>query len=517
MKLSWRTPCFVLGIVVLWRVALLFFTGQPIPANDAYIFDGGMINWLQHGHYVNPCIEVGYPISSGQVFSIYPPIYQIALLLWMPVFGFSTMSIIAMHVTLFAVAACLVLALTRKFFPGETNYAVIALLLFGITFNDRPEDLAHIFGLTSLWLVTRQLSQPRPHLRRNAVGLTLALLLTLYTSVIVGAFYFGAGFLTGAAAWFSQPKNGRTELALRVFSPFFAAALLFFAGVGLVIETHPLWWQGFLENGRKQSVMGGFHLPHQLELIKLIRTTPVFLVALGALPLVMARRRQLTAAPWLCLVAGVFTMGIALLFLTMTLIAPDYVNYVIYAQILLAAGLLALTGKLFPTHQRCVRLLLLGCVLLVSIRALGMTTWGAACAWKNSYWHSQAQLRAELKPFADSNAPVVLSSAFLYGAAQLGVRHPIHSDWYYDRALTSPTADFEGIVKLHPSKLVLTQFDYYRAFIPLLAKLQQHPELVTIRVRDESAVRTPDASPKLQRVVQHISWAPVIVDLDWKN
>ena len=51
----------------------------------------------------------------------------------------------------------------------------------------------------------------------------------------------------------------------------------------------------------------------------------------------------------------------------------------------------------------------------------------------------------------------------------------------------------------------------------MLAKLRQHPELVTVQVRDETAVRTPDSIPAMQRVVQHISWAPVIVDLDWKN
>ncbi len=503
---------------MLWRVLLLIFTAQPIPSNDAFIFDGGMINWLQHGHYVNPCIEVGYPISSGKVFSIYPPGYQIALLIWLPVFGVSVLSVMAMHLAMFTTAALLVLLLVRKFFPGGTNYALIALLLFGITFNDRPEDLAHIFGLASLWLVARQISQPRNQVW-NAAGITLALLLALYTSVIVGAFYFGAGFLTCAAAWLF--KNGRAERPLRpkvtVFVPFIVAAICFFAGVVLVIETHPLWWQGFLENGKKQSVMGGFHAPHSLEIIKLIRTTPVFLLALAALPFGFARRKQLIAEPWLFLVAGVFAMGATLLFLTMTLIAPDYVNYTIYAQIILAAGLLALAPKLFPESKCWPRALFAACVVLVSVRAVGMTTWGAACAWKNNYWHTQEQLRTELKPFVDSDAPVVLSSAFLYSAAEFGVQHPIHSDWYYDRALTAPGVNFDGIVKLRPPKLVLTQFDYYRGFIGLLDKLRQHPELVTVRVRDEALMPTPDANPKLQRVVQHISWAPVIVDLEWKN
>ena len=47
MKLNWRNPFFILGLVLLWRLALLIFTAQPIPANDAFIFDGGMANWLK--------------------------------------------------------------------------------------------------------------------------------------------------------------------------------------------------------------------------------------------------------------------------------------------------------------------------------------------------------------------------------------------------------------------------------------------------------------------------------------
>jgi hypothetical protein len=509
MKLNWRSPFFVFGLVLLWRVALLVFTAQPIPANDAFIFDGGMSHWLKTGHYVIPCMEVGYPISSGKVFSIYPPVYQIALLLWMPVFGISALSVMAMHLVMFAIAGILVVLIVRKFFPGETNYALLPLLLIGNTFTDRPEDLAHIFGLISLWLVARQISNPR-HNEWIDAGIILSLLLTLYTSVIVGAFYFGAGFLAVATAWCSQRRK-------LFFVPFFVTAILFVAIVFMVIEMRPLWWHGFLENGQKQSVTGGFHAPHFFELIKLIRTEPVFLMALGFLPFALARRKQLAAGTWASLAIGVFVMGLATLFLTMTLIAPDYVKYVIYGQVILAAGLLAGTAKLFPEKKSPVRCLILACVILVSIRAVGMTTWGAACAWENSYWQTQKTLQAELKPFVNSNVPVVISSAFLYRAQEMDVRHPIHSDWYYDRANYAPNADFEGIVKLHPAKLVLTQFDYYRGFTGLLAKLRQHPELVSINVRDETRVRTPDASPSLQRIVQHISWAPVIVDLNWKK
>jgi hypothetical protein len=41
--------------------------------------------------------------------------------------------------------------------------------------------------------------------------------------------------------------------------------------------------------------------------------------------------------------------------------------------------------------------------------------------------------------------------------------------------------------------------------------------MVDIHVRNLALVRSPDSLPSLQRVLQHISWAPVIVDLDWKE
>ena len=140
-----------------------------------------------------------------------------------------------------------------------------------------------------------------------------------------------------------------------------------------------------------------------------------------------------------------------------------------------------------------------------------------ACAWKNSYWQTRSEIRTEFAPFKESDAPVVVSSAFLYTALESGVRHPIHSDWYYDRVLTAPDADFDGMVSLRPPKLVLTQFDYYRGFVTLLDKLRQHPDLVTFQVRDFAALRPPDSISSLQRVVQHISWAPVVVDLNWNS
>jgi hypothetical protein len=170
-----------------------------------------------------------------------------------------------------------------------------------------------------------------------------------------------------------------------------------------------------------------------------------------------------------------------------------------------------------PGRGRWLRAGLLACALLVSVRALGISTWGAASAWKNSYQSTQTILRQELQPYVATDQPVLLSSAFLYGAADLGVKNPVNCDWYFDHAHWTNNAQTAALERLCPPKLVLTQFDYYRSFKPLIGQLRQHPERVDIHVHNFANLPVPDAIPSLERVVQHISWAPVIVDLAWKQ
>jgi hypothetical protein len=510
VKFSLRNPWCILGLVVLWRVALLVFTAQPIPANDAAFFDTAMVNWYLHGAYVNPGLSVVFPISGHEIYAAYPPLYQGALLVWMKLFGTTVISAMALHVALFAVAAFLVMRLVMKIFPATTNYALVPLLLFALTFDDRPEGLAHNFGLLSLLGVARMLGAGANG--RLVLGIALALFCTLYTSVIVGALYFGTGFMAVTFTWLRQRK-------LFSFAPFVVATLLFAVVTLIIAKTQPLWWAGFQENARQTPVLAvGFRVPTVLELLKLIRTAPVFLLALALLPFLFAKRRVILAneGAWLPLLAGVFITGWGLLIADMTLLAANYVGYILFIQLLLAAGLLALSEHFAAPLRRGLRVALVGCVLLASVRAVGMTTWGAACAWKNSCAHTHQALLAEFAPFAQTNSAVIVSSAYVYTALEANVKNPVHSDWYFDRANWTNNADLNGFIALQPKKLVLVQFDYYRAFAPLLERLRAQPGLVDITVHDAAQVRTPDANPSLQRVLQHISWAPVIVDLEWK-
>jgi hypothetical protein len=505
------SPFRILALVLTWRVLLLVFTVQPIPANDAFGYDGAVVNFLDGGRYVNPSFSVIFPISGRELYATYPPLYQGVLLLWMKLFGTTVVSAMVLHLGLFAISAVLTLGIVRQFLPNLAGYAVVALLFFGFTFVDRPESLAYVFGLGALWLVTRQLSQDR--FRTGlAAALALALLLGLYTSVIVGAFFYGVGFVacTIAFLWRRNPAW---------FAPFIVAAILFAAITLAIAKWEPLWWAGFLESAGQQSVVTkGLHLPPADSIVKLVRTAPVFLLGVALLPALVGRRREIISlqAPWLAVVGGIFIMGWLMLAAAVMLLSPNYVSYVMFTQVILAAGLVALVQQFFPAHARWARVSLAACVVLVSIRAIGMTTWGAACAWKNSYHDTQAVLRAELTPYTTSEEPVFVSSAFLYSAVNLGVKNPVHSDWYFNHATWTNGVQLCGLEQCRPSKLILTQFDYYRSFKPLVEQLGSESGLVEVRVRNLAAVPPPDAFPSVQRVVQHVSWAPVIVDLNWK-
>lgn len=429
----------------------------------------------------------------------------------MNVFGTAVISAMALHVALFAASGFLTVALVRKFFPATAGCLLVPLLFFAFTFDDRPESLAYIFGVTALWLVARQIVEGRFRLGL-AVALLFVLWLGLYTSVIVGACFFGAGFLACVtAAW------KRWQPAL--FVPFVGAAALFALVTLAIIRFEPLWWAGFMESARQQPVMNGFHLPRLEEALKVVRTAPVFLLALALLPWALRRRHEFFAAPsaWLCLTVGILAMGGVLLAFSITLLTANYVNYLIFLQVILAAGMLALVRLHFPARQTCLSAALIACIVLVSLRALGMTTWGIACAAKNSYRDTQAVLRQELAPFTRSDQPVLLSSAFLYAAVDLGVKNPVHSDWYFDHSHWTNGVQAAGLFQCRPPKLILTQFDYYRAFKSPLDQLRGHPDAVEVRVRNLAAVPPPEAVAVLQRVIQHVSWAPVIIDLDWKT
>ncbi len=521
MKLDVKNPWLFLGVVLGWRLLLLVLTAQPVPAGDAFLFDGPVINWLLHGQYFNPSLAECFPISGRQVFSAYPPVYQGMLLGWMSLFGTSALAAMWFHFVCGCITGVLLVNILRIAFPGNpwTNLAI--LFLFAVTFDDRPEGLAHVFGMLSLLLVVLQARGALSW----AVGQTataLALFCCLYTSIIVGAFYTGVAILSGVAGWVQTRRR----------LPWAAAAgviLLFGAVTGWIAKAHPLLWSGFLENARQTPVStAGFRVPEPGEVIKIARNAPVFLLALCCVPWLWkslsgclgkaAQKAPATAKSeaWPSLTAGIAIGGWLLLTGALTLLTSNYVVYLWDSQVLLAAGVITLAATVRRRTRRLVHAALLGCLALVSVRAVGMTTWGVLCASDISYRRAQSIVRQELQPFTKVPTPVSVSSAFLYEAASLGVRRAVHSDWAYDRRGHAPGTELWLLNELRPAKLILTQFDYYRIHSPILEDLARHPELGSAKVRNTACLPTPDSFPSLQRVVQQVSWAPVIVEFTWK-
>ncbi|HEY5910698.1 MAG TPA: hypothetical protein VJA21_08855 [Verrucomicrobiae bacterium] len=530
MRLGFKCPWLLLGIVVLWRLLVLIGTAQPVPGNDAFLFDGAVVNWLLHGQYFNPSLAECFPINGREIFAAYPPIYQGLLSLWMWFFGTSAGAAMWFHFVCFGVAGLVLAQALRLAFPKRPEVSVALLFLFAVTFDDRPEGLAHVFGLLALLLSVADI-QMKVNRAVTQSAIVLALFCSLYTSLIVGGFYFGITVLFGGLGWLAGRRRLPWAVAIGVVALFTGVTV----GVALV---RPLWWQGFLENARQTPVSTtGFRFPQAAEVIKIIRNAPVFLLALACAPWLWWKQPgsdarpltveggdrawtagglQVTGCPSWWLATAIAASGLALVIGALTLFTANYVIYLWYAQALLAAGLLERAANLPPWRRRLLQAALAGCLVLVSVRAVGMTTWGALCASDVNYARARSIVRQELQPFANSEARPVVSSAFLYEAAALNVRRAIHADWPYDRRQPTTGGDLALMNRLRPPKLVLTQFDFYRVYAPIVEEFRRHPELCSVNVRNTATVPTPDSFPSLQRVLQHISWAPIVVEFSWR-
>jgi hypothetical protein len=145
-----------------------------------------------------------------------------------------------------------------------------------------------------------------------------------------------------------------------------------------------------------------------------------------------------------------------------------------------------------------------------------MTTWGLACATDVGYSKANQRVNSELAN-PTPGYTVIMSSAFLYEAVKHKDINLIHCDWMEKAGGDSLVSDVKGLFKLKPQKMILTQYDYYRRFEAVLAKAKDNPALRDIQITNTAKIRAPDSFKSLQRVVQHVSWAPVIVELSWRE
>jgi len=210
--------------------------------------------------------------------------------------------------------------------------------------------------------------------------------------------------------------------------------------------------------------------------------------------------------------------ALAVVIASLFVVTANMVQIANYLQPLVVGGCLALA--MARTHQgtslpRCYVTACLGLAFLTSIRAIGMTTWGAACANDVNYTAALHRLREELDT-TPAGSTVVISAAYLYETARHDEVRWIHSDWPGKTDFSSSDWERNALVALKPAKLVVTQFDYYRRYEAVLAGLKARPELVEMKMQNTAGIPAPDSIQRLQKVVQHISWAPVVVDFSWR-
>jgi len=494
----------ILGAVLLWRVLLLVFTAQPVPANDAYFFDGAAVNSVQHGGFANPSLIRFTPFSATNVFCAYPPVYPLAMCGWMHAAGSGVLSSMWFHLVIFAGYLAVLAQLFHRWqLPGaRANWA--ALFLLALTFDDRPDTLAHWFGLLALW---GWLSIDRARWTGwfPALGVTLA----FWTNPEVGLIYGGVlGLLALVKVFHRQWK----------FPVFPLAALILLPPLSVMLFKvwQPELWAGFLEHAKQTPSLTPLRVFVLNDWLKVLRAIPGTLCVAVVLPAHL--RRENWSHP-LFQAVGVMTLAsLGIAAGAVTVFTADWVSLAKYMQPLVVGAFLTWrfpAGTVLPRRWVAT---LAALVLLAAVRAIGMSTWGAACAADMDRAQALQAMRTHVEHYSPG-ATVVFSSAYLYEASAMNGITALHEDWLHPiRAeKTELQADLDALTELKPAGMVLVQYDYYRRFQPVLRELLAHPEVVTITLTNCAHVPPPDAYHAMQRVLQHVAWAPVIVDFKWQE
>lgn len=485
-----------------WKVALLLFTSQPVPANDAFFYDGPVVNYLLHGKYCNPSLAMVLPISGNEVFCAYPPLYQFVLLGWMKCFGPGALAAMWLHVTLLAAFALTMLRILHQLKAPARAVNFAGLFFFGITFHDRPDTLAHVLAAFAMLALVRGL----PWATVVFLGLTFC------TSLQIGGIYsFWLALFVLSEARFAKYKI-----------PW--AAVLIFTGalaglVALVKFGYPRLWEGFREHVAITPSFTGLRTPSFDDVLKVVRTSPGILLVIAMLGGLAIWRRDfvhwLEASLQLRFIVTGSLAALALMGGCLFVLAPNLINVASYLQPVIVGGFLAMmatTDGLKLKWRRGFQGMLLAAVLLVSIRAVGMTTWGVLCARDVSRADALERINQELDG-VPAGGKVFVSAAYLYDAAHRTNITWLHSDW---PATATENGREQGTIEHHrPAKLLLTQFDYYRHYEPIVAQLRRARGDVEVRITNLARVPAPDAERSTRKVVQHISWAPVIVEFSW--
>lgn len=509
----------VFAAVFIWKIALFVFTAQPVPANDAFFYDGAVIHHLLHGGFYNPCVAQAFPISGTKIFSAYPPLYQVPLLGWMKIFGTSAISAMGLHLVLFGLYLLVLLAIFRRLQTPAWCVNLAGFFLLTFTFHDRPDSFAHLLGVLALYACVRSRRIfGRGDSKSPMLWTWLMVLfdvLAFCTSLQIGGIYLLVVSIATIAAC-------RADNEPIPFLPMSLMALVPAALVVLVIFGLPTAWAGFMENVRQTPFLTGLRMPQWQEAAKIVRTVPgVLLVTIFSLWSWMRKPGELTTVlrnRYGIILLAALLPALGILAASLTIIAPNTVAISNYLQPIVVASYLALVVSV-PITQPQLRfqiICLIPAILLSSIRAIGMTTWGVACYADVSYSAANERVREEVANHP-SGYKIVISSALAYGVANHDEIVFIHSDWLTRAHGDSRITDTQGLLTLKPEKIILTQFDYYRRFQAVLEGLKGNPKLEKIQVINTANTRPPDSIQSMKQVIQHVSWAPVIVNLTWRE
>jgi hypothetical protein len=510
-------PALVFLLVFLFKALLMAFSSQPIPSNDSFFYDGAVVNYLSGGGYHNPAIALALPISGTEVFSAYPPLYQVVLLAWMAVFGTSVISAMIMHLLLFGIYEILVFAIIKQMRVPVRVFHLAGAFLLLITFHDRPDSVAHVFGMAAIYAWIRsQPSLTTAEMVPNRSGwswlMALMVVLGLCTSLQIGGIYFLCIWIgASATSLLGKAKFSTMPMATLTFIPI--------GLVALVKVGYPHLWAGFVEHASQTPSFTGLRIVHAQEVLKVFRTVPavIFIAVLSPILLRDFRLKKAQAVKYEWLLIPVMLSALAVIVGALTVLTANLVAIAAYLQPVLVAiflGLVLTNPQPVPL-MKLQRVGLMFCLLIGSVRAIGMSTWGMACAADVGYPSTIQLLRQELNR-APAGSSVVLSSPYLYEAAKHRNLKWVHCDWLVRAGHKEAAADKEGLLALKPCEMVLTQFDYYRRYQVAVEQLKNDPR-VQVEVLNAAKLRAPDSFPRLQRIVQHVSWAPVVVKLTWKE
>ncbi|HZV35621.1 MAG TPA: hypothetical protein VFB72_13690, partial [Verrucomicrobiae bacterium] len=409
-----KNAWLVFALVFAWKVALFLVSTQPIPANDAYFYDGAVIHYLLHGGYFEPCIAQAFPVSGTQVFSAYPPGYQLPLLAWMSVFGVSAPSAMALHIVLFGGYLLVLLAIFRRLQVPAWCVNLAGGFLLVLTFHDRPDSFAHLLGVLAVYACVRSRRALDPS-HGESRGLwtwlmVLFIVLAFCTSLQIGGIYLLVTWIAILAA--CRMEKERIPLVPLALTALIPALLALCVKIFL-----PTAWAGFMENVHQTPFLAGLRMPAWNSTLKIFRSVPGIVLILLLLPLSLKKLKSNPESPLTDRFGIIFVAtllpAVGIMIASLTIIAANTVAISNYLQPVIVAAYLAwnVSRRLEWNWLRLQVICLVPAILLGSVRAVGMSTWGLACAKDVSYSAAVQRVHEELA-HVPPKTKIVMSSAF---------------------------------------------------------------------------------------------------------